>query len=288
MTSTFLRALTGSLSKPAGENPTVAVVEAAYHHHGINARYINCEVDAQDLGEAVRGAWAMGWVGFNCSMPHKVAVLQHLIGVAESARVIGAVNCVTRAADGFVGENTDGQGFLASLRRVVEPAGKNAVIYGAGGAARACAVEMALAGVRRVTVVNRDAGRAAALVQVLNEQTPAQAAVHVWDRTHRVPDGTDIVLNATPVGFAPDAEAMVDLDVNSLQPGMVVADVIVNPARTRLLRAASERGCLTFGGRGMLINQAVLGVKLWTGIDVDPQVMLDALSSILDTDRPTA
>src|SRR5206468_2433145 len=86
----FLSVLTGSFAMPAAENPTVAMVEAAYRHHGLDARYLNCEVPAAALGDAVRGARAMGWVGFNCSIPHKVAVLQHLDGLGESAAIIGA------------------------------------------------------------------------------------------------------------------------------------------------------------------------------------------------------
>ena len=92
----FLSALTGSFAMPAAENPTVAMVEAAYRHHGIDARYLNCEVAPEALADAVRGARAMGWVGFNCSMPHKVAVIEHLDGLGESAALIGAVNTAVR------------------------------------------------------------------------------------------------------------------------------------------------------------------------------------------------
>src|SRR3954463_9680922 len=148
----FLSAVTGSFAMPASENPTVAMIEAAYRHHGIDARYLNCEVAPEALGDAVRGARAMGWAGFNCSIPHKVAVVDHLDGLGESARLIGAVNCAVRRDGAYIGENTDGQGFLASLRTVVDPAGKALVVFGAGGAARAIAVETALAGARSITV----------------------------------------------------------------------------------------------------------------------------------------
>src|SRR5215208_1117552 len=140
----FLSALTGSFAMPAAENPTVAMVEAAYRHHGIDARYVNCEVAPEALADAVRGARAMGWAGFNCSIPHKVAVVGHLDGLAESAAVIGAVNCVVMRDGALIGENTDGQGFMTALRTVVDPAGKRVVLFGAGGAARAIAVELEL------------------------------------------------------------------------------------------------------------------------------------------------
>jgi shikimate dehydrogenase len=159
MSANFLSELTGSFSQPSAENPTVAMVEAAYRHHGLNWRYINCEVAPEDLGAAVRGARAMGWVGFNCSIPHKVAVIEHLDGLGESARIIGAVNTVVRRGDRYEGENTDGRGFVESLASVLDLQGKTVVLLGAGGAARAVAVELALAGVAHVRVVNRDPGR---------------------------------------------------------------------------------------------------------------------------------
>ncbi len=269
----FLSVLTGSFAMPAAENPTVAMVEAAYRHHGVDARYINCEVAPGALADAVRGARAMGWAGFNCSIPHKVAVVEHLDGLAESAALIGAVNCVVRRDGRYIGENTDGQGFLTALRTVVDPAGSSLVLFGAGGAARAIAVEAALAGAASITVVNRDPARGSQLVALLDERTRARAALVVWDRTYRVPETSDIVVNATSVGLFPDVEARLDLDPDSLRPGMIVADVIPNPPRTRLIREAEGRGCAVLDGLGMLVNQGVISIRHWTGVDPDPTVM---------------
>src|SRR5271170_7384992 len=100
----FRRALVGWLATRTGENPTVAMIETAFRHHGIDARYINCEVAAVALGDAARGARAMGWRGFNCSIPHKVAIIAHLDGLGESAATIGAVNCAVRRGDKLIGE----------------------------------------------------------------------------------------------------------------------------------------------------------------------------------------
>jgi shikimate dehydrogenase len=249
------------------------MVEAAYRHHGLDARYLNCQVEPEALGDAVRGARAMGWVGFNCSIPHKVAVIEHLDGLDDSAAVIGAVNCVVGRDGRYIGENTDGQGFLTALRTVVDPEGKSLVVFGAGGAARAITVEAALAGTAAITVVNRDPTRGSGLVSLLNERTPARAELVVWDGTHRVPEGTDIVVNATSVGLAPDVDARLDLDPDSLRAGMVVADVIPNPPRTGLIRDAEARGCTVLDGLGMLVNQGVISIRHWTGVDPDPAVM---------------
>jgi shikimate dehydrogenase len=264
----------------AAENPTVAMVEAAYRHHGIDARYINCDVSPEKLADAVKGARAMGWVGFNLSIPHKVAVIAHLDGLGESARIMGAVNCAVRRGEDFIGENTDGKGFLKSLTEVVDPAGKRLVMFGAGGAARAIGVEMALAGTTSITVVNRDPGRGQTLVDLLNKKTKARAELAGSESQYRIPPDTDIVVNATSIGLYPDVDARLDLDVETLRPGMVVADVIPNPPRTNLVRDAEARGCIVLDGLGMLVNQGVIGIKYWTGVDVDPAVMRRELTRI--------
>jgi len=228
----------------------------------------------------VRGAHAMGWVGFNCSIPHKVAVIEHLAGLGDSAAVIGAVNCAVRRDGRLIGENTDGQGFLASLRTVVEPTRKSVVVFGAGGAARAIAVETALAGAAGITIVNRDPSRGAELVALLRERTPAKADLVAWDRTYRIPEATDIVVNATSVGLYPDVDARLDLDPDSLMSHMTVADVIANPPNTPLLRDAAARGCTILDGMGMLVNQGVISIRHWTGIDADPAVMRRMLEDL--------
>jgi shikimate dehydrogenase len=255
------------------------MIEAAFRHHGLDWRYINCEVPPELLGDAVKGARAMGWMGFNCSIPHKVAVIQHLDGLGESAAIMGAVNCAVRRGGKFIGENTDGKGFLKSLMEVVDPKDKAIVIFGAGGAARAIGVELALAGAKAITVVNRGKDRGETLVRLLNDRTKTKAAFAHWTSVYAIPPDADIVVNATSIGLE-DGNAALELDIASLKPGMAVADVIVNPPRTRLIRDAASRGCRVIDGLGMLINQGVIGVKYWTGVDVDPGVMRKKLGEI--------
>ena len=280
MSRNFLSQLTGSFAMPAAENPTVAMVEAAYRHHGLDWRYINCEVPPEKLADAVKGARAMGWAGFNCSLPHKVEVIQYLDGLGASAEVIGAVNCAVRRDGKFIGENTDGKGFLQSLHEVINPEGLRAVMFGAGGAARACAVEMALAGLSHITIVNRDAKRGQILVDLINSKTPAKAELVEWDKAFIVPADTAIVVNATSIGLYPDVEARVKVDMASITPSMVAADIIPNPPRTALIREAEARGCRVIDGLGMLVNQGVIGIKYWTGVDVDPGVMRRTVEEI--------
>ncbi|MEA2311039.1 MAG: shikimate dehydrogenase [Solirubrobacteraceae bacterium] len=277
----FLSLLTGSFASPAAENPTVAMVEAAYRHHGLDARYVNCDVAPERLGDAVRGALAMGWAGFNCSIPHKVAVLEHLDELAESAALIGAVNCVVVRDGRLVGENTDGQGFVSALRTVVDPAGRSFVVLGAGGAARAIAVEAALAGASAVTIVNRDQIRGGELASLVAERTPAESSYVPWDRPLAIPARADVLVNATSVGLHPDVEARLNLDLDTLDPSMVVADVIPNPPRTALVRDAEARGCTVLDGLGMLVEQGVIGIRLWTEVDADPGVMRRTVEELL-------
>ena len=279
-TQNFLHSLVGSMSQGAAGNPTVAMIEAAFRRHGLHWRYVNMEVAPADLADAVRGARAMGFSGFNLSMPHKVSVLPLLDGLGESASLIGAVNCVVRRGEKFIGENTDGKGFLKSLQEICDPRGKNIVMFGAGGAARAVAVEVGLVGARKITVVNRSEARGRELVDTLRNKAKLDADFIPWRGDFGIPVGADIVINATSIGLY-DTGARLAFDLNSLRPGMAVADVVFNPPQTRLLRDAVARGCRTLDGLGMLVNQGIIGVQYWTGMNPDATAMRRALEAAM-------
>lgn len=276
----FLADLTGSFATSAAQNPTVAVMEAAYADADLDVRYINCEVPPDRLADAVRGAIGMGWLGFNCSIPHKVAILDYLDAMAPSAGIIGAVNCVINRDGHLTGENTDGQGFVRSLQTVVDPAGRHMVILGAGGAARAIAVESALAGAASITIVNRTPERGEELAALVSERTPAEGRFVAWTGPYAVPDGIDILVNATSIGFHPSSDVP-PVDMTTITPGMVVADVVANPPDTPFLQAAAAQGATTLQGLGMLVNQALTNARLWTGRDLDADVMRRALEESL-------
>jgi shikimate dehydrogenase len=266
MAGGFKAELTGCFSTPCDDNPTVVMLEAAFRHRGLNWRYINAEVQPDGLAAAVAGARAMGWRGFNLSMPHKVDVIRHLDDLGESARLIGAVNCVVDRGGRLVGENTDGKGFLSSLEPVRDPRGTHCLILGAGGAARAIAVELALAGVTRISIVNRSARRGEELAAVVRSARPISVTSAVWTGELPIPADVDVLVNATSIGLG-DAAARVPVAVHTFRPGLVVADVIPNPPRTRFLAEAQAAGCTTLDGLGMLVGQGVLGVGYWTGQD---------------------
>jgi shikimate dehydrogenase len=281
---TFLSELTGSFSTSAAQNPTVAIMEAGYAAAGLEIRYVNCEVPAEQLADAVRGAIGQGWLGFNCSIPHKLAILQHLDELAPSAEITGAVNTVIIQRDAgaprLVGENTDGQGFVASLRTVTDPAGRHVVVLGAGGAARAIGVETALAGAASITVVNRTATKGQELADLIDTRTPAASRFLPWTPQLHVPHGTGVLINATSIGFHPNEADMPDVDLATIEPGTIVADVVANPPQSRFLQAAQAHGAVTLDGLGMLVNQALTNARLWTGRDLDGAVMRRVLEEI--------
>ncbi len=206
-------------------------------------------------------------------------MIQNIDGLGKSATVIGAVNCVVRREGQYIGENTDGKGFLKSLQEIVDPAGKKIVMFGAGGAARAIGVECALTGAAHFRIVNRTEDRGNELVSLLNGKTPVEAVLEKWDGDNTVPEDTDVVINATSIGLA-DAQARLALNIDSLTESMVVADVIPNPPRTQLIRDAEAKGCQTLDGLGMLVNQGITGIEYWTGETVDGSVMRKRLEEL--------
>lgn len=278
----FLPRLVGSFASPASENPTVAIIEAAFRYHRLHYRYINCEVGHDKLKAAVEGAKAMGWRGFNCSIPNKVEVVKYIDELGESARIIGAVNTVIIEENGTTrGENTDGKGFVKAISDVISVQGKRMVLLGAGGAARAIGVEMALAGVSEIVVLNRDES-GHVLVDLLNKCTSAKATFVLWNQMFDIPANTDIVINATPVGLYPNVEQRLNINVETLKPDMLVADCIPNPVYTHFVKDAIGKGCKhVLPGMNMLVNQAIIAVKYWTGEDVDAGVMIKELKRVL-------
>lgn len=280
MARTFKQELVGVFGSPVAENPTQAMIEPAFHAMGLDWRYLTIEVPPDRLGDAVRGARAMGWRGFNCTIPHKVAVIEHLDQLSPEAETIGAVNCVILRDGRAIGDNTDGKGFLQSVTAIRPADGLRVVILGAGGAARAIGVELALAGAVGLTVVNRTPVRGAALAEQIRVRTGVPCDFAPWEGTYRVPSDTDLVVNATSIGLFPDVDAVLPIALDTLLPAMIVCDVIPNPPRTRLVRDAEARGCTVLDGLGMLVNQGVIGIQLWTGRDPDSSVMRAALETV--------
>lgn len=274
--------LVGVFGDPVDGNPTGVVEEAGFAAAGLNYRYITCRVAVEDLSAAMRGMRAMGMKGVNLTMPHKIAVLDELDELSQAARIIGAVNTVVRRGDRLIGENTDGKGFVKSVRDAQIPLeGRVVTILGAGGAARAIGVECALAGAGKIIVINRNIQRGEELVRTISENTSAAAAFIPWSGAAEIPEETQILINATCVGLHPDVNACPDVRYEGIRADMSVCDVVFNPAKTVFLRRAEERGARILTGLGMLVNQAALNFELWTDTAAPRDVMQAALEKEL-------
>jgi shikimate dehydrogenase len=275
MDKNYRAELVGCFGDPVDGNPTGVMEEAGFAHDGLNWRYITVRVRKDDLDAAMAGVRAFNMRGVNLTMPHKINVLRHMDELSEAARVIGAVNTVVCREDGTLfGENTDGKGFVQSLTQAGIPlSGKAVCILGAGGAARSIGVECALAGAASIAVINRNTRRGEALAEVIRQNTKADTRFIPWDGPARVPEGTDIVINATCVGLHPHGDECPDVDFDSIQAGMVACDVIFNPVDTPFLTRAAARGARTIDGLGMLVNQGAINYTLWTGRAAPRDVM---------------
>jgi shikimate dehydrogenase len=252
--------------------------EAAYAAEGLDWRYLTIREEKDDLAAAVKGALAMGFRGFNLTIPHKVAVLPLLDELSPAAKISGAVNTVVVKDGKLSGDNTDGKGWLTSLEDAgVKLSGAKVVILGAGGAARALAVESALAGARKVVIVNRTESRGKELAALVAEKTPAEAEYLPWTRGLSIPGDTDILANATSIGLYPHVDEKPPINYDALTSGMVVSDVIFNDPHSLFLGEAEKRGAHTINGLGMLVNQGAINFKLWTGIDAPLSVMTGVL-----------
>ena len=286
-TANYKADLVGVFGHPVAENPTVVMHEAAYDHLAMNWRYLTIEVLPEDLGSAMTGLRAMNMRGINLTIPHKVEVLQHLDRLSEAARLMGAVNTVVNEGGTLLGENTDGKGFMRALTddAGVDPSGATVVVFGAGGAARAITVELALAGAKEITIVNRSPERGEALVDLLNQDTPVAATYERWNGAYQIAEETNVVINATSIGLFPKIDERPDIDYTKLTADMTVCDVIHSPG-TPFLRRARQQGSQTLDGVGMLVYQGAIGFKLWTGQEAPVDVMYRALAEAFGLPAP--
>lgn len=278
--SNYKAELVGVFGHPVAENPTIVMQEAAFKALKLNWRYLTIEVFPDDLADAIRGLKAFNMRGINLTIPHKVAVLRHLDEVAPDAQLIGAVNTVRCENGRLIGENTDGKGFLRSLKHDagIDPDEKQVLILGAGGAARAIGVELALAGASHIIIVNRTPDRGQELVTSLNKNTDCRASFIPWKDAYQIPPEIEIVVNATPIGLYPNIEGKPNIDYASLRPTMLVCDVIPNPPLTPFLKEAQRVGSMILDGLGMLVYQGAIGFKMWTGLEAPTDVMHKALA----------
>jgi len=271
--------LVGVFGHPVAENPTVVMQQAAFNHLQLQWRYLTVEVFPDDLPDAVRALRALNMKGINLTIPHKIAVMEHLDELTPAAELIGAVNTVINSEGKLTGENTDGKGFMRSLTQdaKIDPAGKHVLLIGAGGAARAIAVELALAGISSITILNRTKNKGEELQQHISSRTSCEASFVPWEGPCSIPEGTDILINATSIGLPPRENEKPQIRYDSITPSMTVCDVI--PAlSTPFLEEAKSQKASILDGLGMLVYQGAVGFTLWTGLEAPVEVMHRAIA----------
>ncbi|MGD9755351.1 MAG: shikimate dehydrogenase [Acidimicrobiia bacterium] len=263
-------------------DPVAHSLSPVLHNAGFQAAdldwvYVALPVPAGRAPEALAAMRLFGLGGLSVTMPHKEAVAAALDGrLSASAQLLGAVNCVRWDGDDLVGENTDGGGFVDSLRLEAgtDPGGAHVVLLGAGGAGRAVAVALAEAGVDRLTIINRDPAKAARTAALIGDV----ATVGEMDAVR----SADIVVNATSVGMGlPASDGVLPCPAGLLHGDQVVADLVYQPLETGLLRAAAERGARTVNGVGMLLYQAVRAFEHWTNTSAPVAAMRGAVDALI-------
>ncbi len=273
--------MTGMFGHPVAENPIDRMFDAVYAYYGLNWQFWKCDIASiEGLPAAIRGAKALGFSGFCITVPYKIAAISSLDAVDEDVRVIGAANYVTFEDGRIIGHNNDGKGVVKAIRKVTPIAGKRVAMLGAGGAGRAMAVEIARAGAAHLTIITRRESQGTEVAQLVRQATSVPTDCLPWKGTCALPVRTQIVLNATHLGAAPQLEP-VPVDWNSITGGATVVDVITNPRITPFLETAHKKGCAIVDGVEMLVQLAMQIFEAWTGIRPDETVFQKAVSSAL-------
>jgi shikimate dehydrogenase len=256
--------LVALIGHPVRHSLSPVIANAAFREMGLDWAFVVCDVAPGGGRAAIGAARDLGFRGLSVTMPHKADAAAAVDSCTEAATSLGAVNCVAIADGATFGHNTDGAGFVASLRAEAEidPIGRTCAVLGAGGAARSIIRALADAGATEVLVLNRTAATAEAAALV----APGVARIATLDE---VAESSEVVVNATSVGMDdpgdPTRTGETPIEVGRLRSDAVVADIVYHPLRTALLDAADRRGLRTVGGVGMLVHQAALGVEIWTG-----------------------
>lgn len=270
--------LLGLIGNPARDSLSPVMHNRAFQVCDLDLCYLSFEVELQELEPAIRGMAALGFAGFNVTIPYKEAVIPYLDTIQKEALLIGAVNTVVINEGKMHGFNTDGTGFARSLEeKGIAAAGKNVLIIGSGGAAKAVGMALALRGAESITVANRNLERAEELAQTINgigvkSDTICTEILNWETKLNEI----HIVINTTPLGMYP-MENRCPINVAALMPEAVVCDLVYKPRTTVLLREAALCGHTTVGGLGMLLHQGAEAFRLFTSVEPPVEAMRKAL-----------
>ncbi|MBS0935615.1 shikimate dehydrogenase [Lactiplantibacillus plantarum] len=263
----------GLFGSPVGHSGSPAMYNYSFEKAGINDAYLAFDIQADEMASALTKMRVLNMRGANVTMPCKKVAAELVDELSPAAELIGAVNTIVNNDGVLVGHNTDGAGYVENLRQHgVDPQGKRLTVLGAGGAATAIAVQMALDGAQAIHIFNpKDSfyQNAELTAQKIMDKVPA-CQVTVGDindqevLTQAIAQ-SDILANATKAGMAPNVEQTNIKDMTVFRSDLVVTDTVYNPATTKMLADAAEHGSKTIGGKGMLVWQGAAAFKLYTG-----------------------
>ena len=274
--------IVGVIGDPIEHSRSPQMHNAALAQLGLDYVYVPFHIREADLPAAINGFKAINVIGINVTIPHKQAVIPFLDEISREAELIGAVNTLTFEAGKLAGDNTDAPGFLQAMHEAGSelPKGESAVVIGAGGSARAIVVALALNGLESIYIVNRTTSKAVALATDLSDKTGVEMHGMGLDDT-RLPDivaKSRLIVNTASTSM--DISHPLLIRPEWLNPKSIVYDIVYTPPETRLMQAASERGCATIGGLGMLIHQGAIAFEKWTKVSPPVEVMRQALQIV--------
>jgi len=269
----------GIFGYPISHTLSPAMHNAVIKALGLDMVYLPFEVKPSNLKEAINGIKSLGIIGVNITIPHKESVIRFLDDISEEARLVGAVNTIVNKDRKLVGYNTDGSGYMASLKEELgfNPKSKRIIIIGAGGAARGILAALATQKPKSITVANRTLSRAVSLIKAFKGKfrDTRFEAINLDDNMLKMSfNSVDLLINTTSVGMKQGKTLKIPLE--TLPKIAIVSDIIYNPLETLLLKKAKKFGLTTHGGLGMLVHQGARSFKLWTGMDAPMNVMRKA------------
>lgn len=270
---TGLLALIGS---PVGHSGSPAMYNYSFEKLGLDYVYVALDIKEHEVKDAIHAMKLFHMKGGNVTMPDKVEAAKYMDELSEAAKIIGAINTIVNDNGKLTGHITDGEGFVNNLKdHGIDIRDKKITVAGGGGAATAIQVQCALDGAREITIFNKKDAFFERTIQTADKIKKAVPGivVNVYDiddvgkMTEEI-QNSDIFANATIVGMKPMDDQSVVKDLTAFHEGLVVADAVYNPVETKLLKEAKEAGCITVGGKGMLLWQGVSAFKLFTGQDM--------------------
>lgn len=273
--------IVGVIGDPVAHSRSPQMHNAAFAKAGLDYVYVPFHVRPDDLAAAIAGFKAINVVGINVTLPHKQAVIPFLTSISREAELIGAVNTLTFVDGNIHGDNTDAPGVLQALdedgNTSGTPVGEKVVVLGAGGAARAVVVALALRGVAAITIANRTVEKAVSLATEMDQKTGVsmQGMGLTDERLPLSVRESKLLVNTATISM--DVTHPLLISAAWLQPNTIVYDIVYTPPVTPLMQAATERGCQTLGGIGMLVHQGAIAFEKWTGVAPCIETMRQAL-----------